>query len=198
MGDIISRSEAMAGGLKRFFTGEPCKNGHICERSVSKRECLKCRSEKAKLNRLSDLDGHRAKLNKWRRDNPDKVKASRRNNYLRYIDARRAYARVRVPIWRRNNPEKKRIINRALRAKKRSAIGSHTAEQILEMLTKQNWKCVACGISIKDRRHIDHIMPLHLGGSNNIENLQGLCQFCNCSKHAKDPFKWAQENGRLL
>ena len=32
---IISYQEAKAKGLKRYFTGEPCINGHISERLVS-------------------------------------------------------------------------------------------------------------------------------------------------------------------
>jgi hypothetical protein len=30
--DIIGCDEAKALGLKRFFTGEPCKRGHVAER----------------------------------------------------------------------------------------------------------------------------------------------------------------------
>lgn len=36
---IISRSEAIALGLNRFFTGKPCKHGHIAEFSLSVRPC---------------------------------------------------------------------------------------------------------------------------------------------------------------
>jgi hypothetical protein len=32
---IISREEARQKGLKRFFTGKPCKHGHVCERRVA-------------------------------------------------------------------------------------------------------------------------------------------------------------------
>jgi hypothetical protein len=41
---ILSRKEAEALGLKRFFSGKPCRNGHIAERSV-RGVCLECRSE---------------------------------------------------------------------------------------------------------------------------------------------------------
>ena len=39
---IISREEAWQKGLKRFFTGKPCKHGHVCERRVDSSECAEC------------------------------------------------------------------------------------------------------------------------------------------------------------
>jgi hypothetical protein len=39
---IISRAEAKALGLKSFFTGKPCKHGHVAERYVSSRGCVEC------------------------------------------------------------------------------------------------------------------------------------------------------------
>jgi hypothetical protein len=41
---ILSREEAKALGLERYFTGKPCRNGHIAERSM-RGVCLECRSE---------------------------------------------------------------------------------------------------------------------------------------------------------
>lgn len=38
----ISKAEAKAKGIVRFFTGEPCKHGHISERRVSSGECVEC------------------------------------------------------------------------------------------------------------------------------------------------------------
>lgn len=39
---LISRSEAQIAGLKRYFTGVPCRHGHIAERYVSAWACLDC------------------------------------------------------------------------------------------------------------------------------------------------------------
>ena len=39
---IISRAEAKAKGLKRYFTGKPCKHGHVAERQVFNATCVKC------------------------------------------------------------------------------------------------------------------------------------------------------------
>lgn len=41
--EIISRKEAIAQGLSKYFTGQPCKNGHVAERYVHSRECIACR-----------------------------------------------------------------------------------------------------------------------------------------------------------
>lgn len=42
---IIKRAAAQASGLKRYFTGKPCKHGHVAERQVSDKQCLDCKRE---------------------------------------------------------------------------------------------------------------------------------------------------------
>lgn len=42
---IITRDEAKASGLKRYFTGEPCKRGHVAERYVNNGQCCGCATE---------------------------------------------------------------------------------------------------------------------------------------------------------
>jgi len=44
---IVSRAEALELGLKRYYTGKPCKHGHVAERYVSgkakgKGGCVEC------------------------------------------------------------------------------------------------------------------------------------------------------------
>ena len=46
---IISAKEAKALGLKRYFTGEPCPQGHVDERFVRTRKCRSC-SKKSSLD----------------------------------------------------------------------------------------------------------------------------------------------------
>jgi hypothetical protein len=52
--EIITRAEAKARGLKRFFTGEPCKHGHVAERLVSSRGCMECTRERNREKRAND------------------------------------------------------------------------------------------------------------------------------------------------
>lgn len=40
--EITSREEAFRAGLNRFYTGRPCRNGHLSERYVSTQGCIAC------------------------------------------------------------------------------------------------------------------------------------------------------------
>ena len=42
--EVLSRAQAKEHGLIRFFTGKPCKHGHVAERHTSNDTCLVCAS----------------------------------------------------------------------------------------------------------------------------------------------------------
>jgi len=50
-------AEAIVYGLKTYFSGEPCKHGHVSPRDAHSRECLKCAGERfrepGRLRRLT-------------------------------------------------------------------------------------------------------------------------------------------------
>ena len=61
--------------------------------------------------------------------------------------------------------------------------------KILPVLKRDKFKCCLCGkIPSKfpfRELHVDHIMPVSKGGTNDIDNLWTLCSKCNLSKRAK-------------
>lgn len=48
-----------------------------------------------------------------------------------------------------------------------------------------NDKCVLCGGLNQRWIEKDHIIPISLGGSDSIQNIQPLCQLCNQKKSNK-------------
>lgn len=46
---VTRRAEAATCGLSRFYTGKPCKAGHLAERYVSNRQCVSCNAKSARL-----------------------------------------------------------------------------------------------------------------------------------------------------
>jgi 5-methylcytosine-specific restriction endonuclease McrA len=53
-----------------------------------------------------------------------------------------------------------------------------------ELLERYENKCSYCGIEVRqrDNLHMDHIIPLKLGGPHTIENLAPACKTCNLEK----------------
>ena len=86
------------------------------------------------------------------------------------------------------------------RAKYAKVDGTHTYADIKALFTSQRGTCPNCQTSLIKRGpgkyHVDHIMPIALGGSNWPSNLQLLCPPCNMSKGAKHPNIWMADNPR--
>lgn len=52
-----------------------------------------------------------------------------------------------------------------------------------EVFVRDDYKCVECGATKKDIvLHVDHIIPVAQGGTDELSNLQTLCEACNLSK----------------
>lgn len=51
---------------------------------------------------------------------------------------------------------------------------------------KQEYKCAKCFILLPPNHDIDHIVPVHKGGTDCITNLQALCKNCHGWKTYKE------------
>ena len=67
--ELITRKEAKALGLKNYFTGEPCKHGHIDQRKVVSGQCIECKRIGTRLWREKEEAG-KYKTRKTAKDTP--------------------------------------------------------------------------------------------------------------------------------
>mgnify|MGYP002762091884 CR=1 FL=1 len=53
-----------------------------------------------------------------------------------------------------------------------------------DVLRRDGFRCVKCGRGREDgvKLHVDHIKPVSRGGKTVMDNLQTLCEDCNCGK----------------
>jgi 5-methylcytosine-specific restriction endonuclease McrA len=94
-------------------------------------------------------------------------------------------SRARNRRLRAQNPERTRVLQAAKTARRyarrRGAGGSHTAEEWAALCQAYGNMCLRCGATGRPLTR-DHVVPLVLGGTNTIDNLQPLCFGCNSAK----------------
>lgn len=160
----------------------------------------------------------------WRKANPDKAKAAiavwtkanpgnGKAAYAKYCAANpeklRAFSAMyyaantekiseKCAAWRAANPEKARISRHNYRARKRANGGKLSAGLATKLFKLQRGLCVCCRQPLGDDYHLDHRMPIALGGANIDSNMQLLRAICNLQKHAKHPIDFMQSRGFLL
>lgn len=172
----------------------------------------------------ANVEDEKAKAAVWRAANPEKLKATKaaycaaNGNRLKaanaawraanidklkeydvaYRAANTAKIKARKAAYLAANPEAIRVKNQNRRALKK-AVGGKLSKGLADKLLKlQKGKCACCGEPLGDDYHLDHIMPLALGGSNTDDNMQLLRQRCNLQKHSKHPVDFMQSRGFLL
>jgi hypothetical protein len=67
--------------------------------------------------------------------------------------------------------------------------GAHSKQDVAEIRVRQGDTCAYCGVNLEGSGHVDHIIPLSLGGSNGKENIQLACRSCNLVKGSSHPDK---------
>jgi len=111
----------------------------------------------------------------------DKERERKRNQ----TEKRKAYHAANLKRWRRENPQKLAVQLARRRARKLiNAEGDLTVEEFEGLCEKYSNVCLRCG----DKEALlipDHVVPLSLGGSNMLENIQPLCGSCNYWKNIK-------------
>jgi hypothetical protein len=173
------RDEAKLRGDLRYFTGNPCKKGHISERSVSNGLCLECLKERMAARRKVrneeqlNLDHEKARIRaaKWRKANP---------NHEGTKIAKKEY-KIR-------NPHKVIAGTAKYRAQKISRTPSWLTKDDLWMI-EQAYEIAALRTKMFGFSwHVDHVIPLNgdvVSGLHVPTNLQVIPWIENVKKHNK-------------
>ena len=123
--------------------------------------------------------------------NKDRIKKRRAEWLIQYKEK----ALANTQRWRKKNPEKSRewkkrhpemvaVHTQNRKAKTKGNGGTFTAKEWERLCHHYGNKCLCCGKS-NLKLTVDHVIPVSLGGSNSIDNIQPLCRSCNSRKSTR-------------
>lgn len=131
---------------------------------------------------------------RWRKENAARAKDMAKAWYDRNAEKLRAAARA----WAKANPESRKVSKQNRRARKRQSGGILSKGLASRLFRLQKGKCPCCGLPLGRDYHLDHKMPLALGGSNTDDNMQLLRSKCNLQKSKQHPIDFMRSRGFLL
>lgn len=128
-----TRAEAKRLGSKYYFTGKPCKRGHVDVRGTGGGTCSTCQRENARRWNRENPERNREKARKWSRENPEKACEITRRWYRENSEK----AREAVRKWERKNPEKVREYDRR-RNRRRMRENPEKVREAVRIWKRQN------------------------------------------------------------
>lgn len=185
---------------------------NLCERAraavytASHSDQIKARTE---VRQTANPDRAREINAAWQAAHPGKAKA----RTAAYYAANKGKEKIRIAAWRAanagkvkataaawqaSNTEVKRIIEQNRRARKCENDGILSKGLTAKLFKLQKGKCPCCKQPLGEDYHMDHKMPLALGGPNIDDNMQLLRSVCNHQKSKKHPVDFMQSRGFLL
>lgn len=156
--------------------------------------CKTCNRAAAAAWQSANQDKHNAAASKWAAANREKARAC----VAKWHAANPDKSAARTAKWAAENPEARCINEQNRRARKRESSGKLSKNLADKLFKLQRGKCACCGKPLGDDYHLDHRMPLALGGPNTDDNMQLLRATCNLQKSAKHPIDFMQQKGFLL
>lgn len=169
--------------------------------------------EKANAQAAAYYSANRERLlvtfSRWRAANRENLRDYFANHYA--INAERIKKRVREyraqfpdrvkavhQRWIDKHPKAKTTYRHNRRVRERGNGERLSRGIVKKLLVLQNGKCPCCKMPLGNSYHLDHRLPLALGGTNTDDNMQLLRARCNLQKGKKHPIEFMRSKGYLL
>jgi 5-methylcytosine-specific restriction endonuclease McrA len=138
---ILSRAQAKAVGSKTYFTGKPCKSGHVDRRYASTGACAECLRASTRLAVSLSIDRHRERNRAYYRANSDKIKK-------------------KTAAWLKSHPEVVSFFSAAWRAHKTAGCPAWLTACECELMRDAYLYARAWSKATGVPHEVDHIIPL--------------------------------------
>ncbi len=187
----MTRQEARAAGLTRYFTGRPCKHGHIAERRMSDGRVV-CAHLHATTWQKANPEKVRARSRAYRAKNLEMVKAKSAS----WSRANRAKHAIMTKAWRAANAERVKAVAAARKKAKAGLVNATNMRRYAAKLHRTPFwadhakiaRAYELAQEYRDKGidcEVDHIIPLqgeNVSGLHVHTNLQIIATHSNRSK----------------
>lgn len=166
---LSKRVDAIAAGEKYYFTGKPCKRGHIAKRHITT-GCCECTKEIQKSYRERKVVSWAAKNAKWRQENKDRI------------------AEIDAAYRKKNKVARKAQRQKYKTAKRVRSVNIRNDEFDLLVFEEAQELCQLRAGDTGFLWHIDHMLPLRaktVSGLHVAENIQVIPAVLNLLKGNK-------------
>ena len=189
MSQITSRAQAKAAGLKTYFTGNPCPQGHIANRKTKSGTCVECCNQGTKQWHAKNAD-HNADYGKeYRKKRGDELLKAKRNYQREWIAQNKDEKRRRDAEYEKQKREEKNAsflasraaITKRYESARHSAVPAWADHDLINDMYQLAQVFRSIGLDI----HVDHIVPLQgktVSGLHTHDNLQLMIRSANQAK----------------
>lgn len=188
---IILPSEARASGLTWYFTGKPCKHGHVAKRQLVNGTCFGCVSVYHKERRKTDptfVAAVTARVQAFKDKDPEEYNRKRRARRVtlasdrKWIEENREKVRATKARWKKRNRPYGAAWAMKREAQKQFAYPAWADDEATLAIYEQ---CAKVTAETGVQHHVDHIVPLlgkNVCGLHVHYNLQILTAAENIAK----------------
>lgn len=187
---VKSRSDALRDGDTHYFTGVPCKRGHVGLRYTRTCNCVDCNK------RADHVEAQKIRVKRSVSAKPEKYKAAQKKWWGRNREKACGYAKA----YRSRNPEKTKADGAKWDAANRDRRVEYARKQHAKRSSRlaKDYGDFDAFVMLEARRacrrrekitgyewHVDHMIPLNKGGIHKYDNIQVIPAWLNRLKSDK-------------